>query len=94
MQLDMEKQKVRSTFKQMRTFLKEKECLWLAQLGDLEKEMEKRQQENVTGFTDKISRLNQLLAEMEEKCQQPASEFLQVRLRRKPSPRTLGLKKS
>lgn len=76
-QLDKEKQKIRTTFKQMQKFLKEKECLWLAQLGDLEKEMEKRQQENVSGFTNKISLLDKLLTEMEEKSKQPAGEFLQ-----------------
>uniref|UniRef100_A0A803Y833 Uncharacterized protein n=1 Tax=Meleagris gallopavo TaxID=9103 RepID=A0A803Y833_MELGA len=39
----------------------------------------KTQEENVTILTKEISHLDAIIQEMEEKCQQPASNFLQVR---------------
>nr|XP_056716295.1 zinc finger protein RFP-like [Euleptes europaea] len=76
-QLEVEKQKILATFEQMRKFLEEKENLLLAQITDLEKEIRKKQEENLTRLCEEIPRLSKLLMEMEEKCQQPESQFLQ-----------------
>ncbi|XP_039358138.1 E3 ubiquitin-protein ligase TRIM7-like isoform X2 [Mauremys reevesii] len=74
---DAERRKIMSEIRQLRQFLEEQERLLLAQLGGLEKEIVKLQNENVTKLSAEISRLSELISEMEGKCQQPASEFLQ-----------------
>ncbi|XP_061475299.1 zinc finger protein RFP-like [Rhineura floridana] len=76
-QLEMEKQKAGSAFERMQEFLVEKQHLWLSQLEDLGKEMEKKHEENLAKLSEEISQLNELIAEMEGKCLQPASEILQ-----------------
>ncbi|KAM9119662.1 uncharacterized protein ACDP82_015986 [Pangshura tecta] len=74
---DAERRKIMSEIRQLRQFLEEQERLLLAQLGGLDKEIVKLQNENVTKLSAEISRLSELISEMEGKCQQPASEFLQ-----------------
>ncbi|XP_077187169.1 zinc finger protein RFP-like [Paroedura picta] len=76
-QLEVEKQKILTTFEQMRQFLEEKEDLLLAEISDLEKEVKRKQEENLTRLCEEIPRLSKLLTEMEEKGQQPESQFLQ-----------------
>ncbi|XP_073166323.1 E3 ubiquitin-protein ligase TRIM15-like [Lepidochelys kempii] len=75
--IEAERQKIMSEFEQLRQFLDEQERLLLAQLEELDKEIVKIQDENVTKRSEKISRLGDLISEIEEKCQQPTSEFLQ-----------------
>ncbi|CAM5158160.1 unnamed protein product, partial [Eretmochelys imbricata] len=75
--IEAERQKIMSEFEQLRQFLDEQERLLLAQLEELDKEIVKIQDENVTKLSEKISRLGDLISEIEEKCQQPTSEFLQ-----------------
>ncbi|XP_077690067.1 zinc finger protein RFP-like isoform X3 [Eretmochelys imbricata] len=74
---DAEREKIVSQFKQLHQFLEEEERLLLARLGELEKEIVKLQDENITKLSAEISHLSDLISEMEGKCQQPASEFLQ-----------------
>uniref|UniRef100_A0A8C8BLE7 Zinc finger protein RFP n=1 Tax=Otus sunia TaxID=257818 RepID=A0A8C8BLE7_9STRI len=74
-----ERQRVFSKFEGLRLFLEDHACHLLAQLGGLERDIEKIQEENITSLTKEISCLDTLIQEMEEKCQQPASKFLQVR---------------
>ncbi|KAL8213089.1 UNVERIFIED_CONTAM: hypothetical protein K2H54_060691 [Gekko kuhli] len=76
-ELGTEKLKNVAAFQEMQNFLEEKEYFWLAKLNDLEKEIQKRREENVNRLSEEISRLGLLITEMEEKCQQPAAEFLQ-----------------
>uniref|UniRef100_A0A8C4WR60 Zinc finger protein RFP-like n=1 Tax=Gopherus evgoodei TaxID=1825980 RepID=A0A8C4WR60_9SAUR len=73
---DVERRKIISEIQQLRQFLEEQERLLLAQLGGLDKEIVKMQNENVTKLSLEISHLSELISEMEGKCQQPASEFL------------------
>uniref|UniRef100_A0A8C0QNF9 Zinc finger protein RFP-like n=1 Tax=Chelonoidis abingdonii TaxID=106734 RepID=A0A8C0QNF9_CHEAB len=80
-QTQTERQKIVSEFQQLRQFLEEQERLLLAQLEKLDKEIGKIQNENITKFSEQISRLSELISELEGKCQKPASEFLQVRLK-------------
>uniref|UniRef100_A0A8C0GHS4 Uncharacterized protein n=1 Tax=Chelonoidis abingdonii TaxID=106734 RepID=A0A8C0GHS4_CHEAB len=74
-----ERLKILSEFEQLRQFLEEQERLLLAQLENLDKEIEKRRDENIAKLVEEISSLNDMISELEGKCQQPVSEFLQVR---------------
>ncbi|GAB0201530.1 zinc finger protein RFP-like [Grus japonensis] len=74
---EAERQRVFSKFEGLRLFLEDHAHHLLAQLGDLERDVEKMQEENITSLTKEISHLDTLIQEMEEKCQQPASKFLQ-----------------
>ncbi|EMP25889.1 Zinc finger protein RFP [Chelonia mydas] len=74
---DAQRQKIMSEFERLRQFLEEQERLLLARLTELEKGMTKMRDENVTKLCEEISHLNELIREMEGKCRQPASEFLQ-----------------
>ncbi|XP_034960930.2 zinc finger protein RFP-like [Zootoca vivipara] len=76
-QLETEKQNITSAFEKMHEFLVQKQHLWLDQLEDLTKELERKQEENLARVSKEISRLNVLITEMGGKCQQPPSEFLQ-----------------
>ncbi|XP_019354905.2 E3 ubiquitin-protein ligase TRIM15-like [Alligator mississippiensis] len=75
-QAGAEKQKIVSEFNQLRQLIEEQEQLLLAQLGELEGCVN-MQKEKGTKLSEEISNLNELIGEMEAKCQQPASEFLQ-----------------
>ncbi|XP_044840041.1 zinc finger protein RFP-like, partial [Mauremys mutica] len=76
-QTQTERQKIVSVFHQLRQFLEEQERLLLAQLEKLDKEIVRIQNKNVSKVSKQISRLSELISEMEGKCQKPASEFLQ-----------------
>uniref|UniRef100_A0A8C0FPH6 TRI27 protein n=1 Tax=Bubo bubo TaxID=30461 RepID=A0A8C0FPH6_BUBBB len=68
---EAERQRVFSKFEGLRLFLEDHACHLLAQLGGLERDIEKIQEENITSLTKEISCLDTLIQEMEEKCQQP-----------------------
>ncbi|XP_044837302.1 zinc finger protein RFP-like [Mauremys mutica] len=76
-QLETEKQKIVAEFQQLCQFLEEQERLLLAQLEELNKEIEKMGAEYVARLSEELSSFSSLISKMEEKCQQPASEFLQ-----------------
>uniref|UniRef100_A0A8C3S1H9 Zinc finger protein RFP n=1 Tax=Chelydra serpentina TaxID=8475 RepID=A0A8C3S1H9_CHESE len=80
-QTETVRQKIVSEFQQLQQFLDKQERLLLAGLDKLDKKILKIQNENVTKLSEEISRLSELISEMEGKCQKPASEFLQVRLK-------------
>uniref|UniRef100_A0A8C6VC53 Uncharacterized protein n=1 Tax=Naja naja TaxID=35670 RepID=A0A8C6VC53_NAJNA len=73
------KQKVVMEFEQMHHFLDEQEKLLLAQLKEMEREIVKHQKIYDTKVSDEIVALTILIDEIEEKLEQPDSEFLQVR---------------
>ncbi|XP_039393562.1 zinc finger protein RFP-like [Mauremys reevesii] len=75
--IESERWKIVSALAQLRQFLEEQERLLLARLEELYKEIVKLQDENVTKLSKEISRLSDLISEIEEKCQQPTSQFLQ-----------------
>ncbi|NWS63433.1 TRI10 protein, partial [Chunga burmeisteri] len=77
-QTEVERQKVVSRFRQLRRFLKDQEFVLLAQLGELDSEMMRRQEEEDAKMSGEISLLDVLICEMEKKLEQPASRFLQV----------------
>ncbi|XP_027688212.2 zinc finger protein RFP isoform X1 [Chelonia mydas] len=76
-QTQTERQKIVSEFQQLRWFLEEQERLLLSQLEKLDKEIVRIQNENFSKCSEEISRLSELISEMEGKCQKPTSEFLQ-----------------
>ncbi|KAG6923160.1 zinc finger protein RFP-like [Chelydra serpentina] len=76
-QTESERKKILSEFEKLHMFLEEKELLLLAQLEVLDKEILKRQDEYAARLTQEISHLGTLISEIEGKCRQPASEFLQ-----------------
>ncbi|KAM9120136.1 zinc finger protein RFP-like [Pangshura tecta] len=76
-QTQTERQKIVSEFQQLRQFLDEQERLLLAQLGKLDEEIMRIQNENVSKLSEQISHLSELISELKGKCQKPASEFLQ-----------------
>ncbi|XP_034645096.1 tripartite motif-containing protein 15-like [Trachemys scripta elegans] len=76
-QTESERKKILSEFEKLHLFLEEKELLLLAQLEVLDKEILKRHDEFTTRLIQERSRLGTLISEMEGKCRQPASEFLQ-----------------
>ncbi|NXB70938.1 TRIM7 ligase, partial [Donacobius atricapilla] len=73
-----ERLRILSQFQGLRLSLEELSRHLLARLGDLESDIGRVQEENVTNLTQEISRLDTRVQELEEKCQQPARTFLQV----------------
>ncbi|XP_060095130.1 zinc finger protein RFP-like isoform X2 [Heteronotia binoei] len=76
-QLESEKQKTKSAFQQMHNYLDQHEQLRLSQLEKMQGEMEKRDKENHTRFSEEILDLSHLITELEGKLQQPETVFVQ-----------------
>ncbi|XP_013152017.1 E3 ubiquitin-protein ligase TRIM7-like [Falco peregrinus] len=76
-QTEVERQKIVSEFRQLRRFLKDQELVFLARLGELDREMMRRQEEEETKMSGEIALLDVLICEMEKKLEQPVSRFLQ-----------------
>ncbi|XP_059693303.1 E3 ubiquitin-protein ligase TRIM7 isoform X2 [Haemorhous mexicanus] len=74
--LESERQKLLSDFERLRQFLHDQEHILLGQLEKMEKSISRRQNENITDLSREITLLNKLIAELEEKIQQPLLEFL------------------
>ncbi|XP_074023571.1 LOW QUALITY PROTEIN: E3 ubiquitin-protein ligase TRIM7-like, partial [Numenius arquata] len=75
--IESERQKLLSEFEKLRQFLKDQENVLLGQLEKMEKNIARRQNENITDLSKEITLLNKLITELEEKNQQPMLEFLQ-----------------
>lgn len=69
-----------SEVKELHQFVEGQEHLLLDQLAKLDQEIMRRQEENINRLLEEISSISKQIHELEEKCQQPACEFLQVRL--------------
>ncbi|XP_024074344.3 E3 ubiquitin-protein ligase TRIM39-like, partial [Terrapene carolina triunguis] len=63
-------------FNKLHTLLREEEQLLLQSLEEEERETLQRLRENVTKLSQQSSSLQQLITEIEEKCQQPVVELL------------------
>lgn len=79
--IEKERQKLLLEFERLRQFLHDQEHVLLGQLEKMEKNIAKRQNENITDLSKEITLLNKLITELEEKTQQPMLEFLKVRRR-------------
>ncbi|XP_077187131.1 E3 ubiquitin-protein ligase TRIM7-like isoform X2 [Paroedura picta] len=76
-QTKQQKQETAAKFRQLHTFLEEQEKLLVSQIEALEKEIATKRDQHLAQLSEALSALESLIQEMEEKCQQPASEFLQ-----------------
>ncbi|XP_077187438.1 uncharacterized protein LOC143834496 [Paroedura picta] len=76
-EIKIERQTILQTFQKFRLFLVKQESLLLAQLRELEKEVEKVQRENYTKLCDAVTRLGDFIGDLQEDCQRPDREFLQ-----------------
>ncbi|XP_009999960.1 PREDICTED: tripartite motif-containing protein 7-like [Chaetura pelagica] len=74
--IETERQKLLLEFEKLRQFLHDQENILLGQLEKMEKNISKRQNENITDLSREITLLNKLIKELEEKIQQPMLEFL------------------
>ncbi|XP_019333434.1 E3 ubiquitin-protein ligase TRIM15 [Alligator mississippiensis] len=72
-----ERQKVVSESQRLHQFIEEQERLLLAQLAELEREIEKSHEETVTKVSEEVSHLDNLIREMECQCQKPPRDLLQ-----------------
>ncbi|XP_015279188.1 PREDICTED: zinc finger protein RFP-like [Gekko japonicus] len=75
--LKLEKQVTQSAFQQMHKYLEQQEQLRLSQLETMEGEMEKRDKENHTRFSEEISDLSHLITELEGMFRQTENVFVQ-----------------
>nr|XP_056723658.1 E3 ubiquitin-protein ligase TRIM7-like [Euleptes europaea] len=75
-----ERQKTVTKFRQLHKFLDKLEKLLLTQMEAGEREVERKRDQHLAELYEALSSLDSLIREMEEKCQQPASELLQVRV--------------
>uniref|UniRef100_A0A8D0EZL9 Zinc finger protein RFP-like n=1 Tax=Strix occidentalis caurina TaxID=311401 RepID=A0A8D0EZL9_STROC len=78
-QVETERQKVVSEVKALHQFVEGQERLLLDRLAKLDQEILRRQEETISKLLEEISSIGEQIHELEEKCQQPACEFLQVR---------------
>ncbi|KAM3846319.1 E3 ubiquitin-protein ligase TRIM15-like isoform 3-T3 [Vipera latastei] len=72
-----ERKDIVTEFEQLHQFLKKQEERLLSQLEELDKDIEKQKDDMMTQISEELSRLGDVITEMEVKCRQPASEFLQ-----------------
>ncbi|XP_010154446.1 PREDICTED: LOW QUALITY PROTEIN: E3 ubiquitin-protein ligase TRIM39-like, partial [Eurypyga helias] len=75
--VERERQKVVSEVKELHQLVEGQERLLLERLAKLDQEITRRQEENINRLLEEISSVGEQIRELEEKCQQPACEFLQ-----------------
>ncbi|KAM6037637.1 E3 ubiquitin-protein ligase TRIM39-like isoform 1-T2 [Chlamydotis macqueenii] len=75
--VETERQKVVAEVKELHQFVEGQERLLLDRLAKLDQEIMRRQEENINRLLEEISSVGEQIRELEEKCQQPACEFLQ-----------------
>uniref|UniRef100_A0A8D2KW37 Zinc finger protein RFP-like n=1 Tax=Varanus komodoensis TaxID=61221 RepID=A0A8D2KW37_VARKO len=76
---EKERQRTVDLFRQLHQFLAIQEELLLAQMDEVKQGIAKKREEHMAVLTWEISSLESLIQELEEKCQQPAGELVQVR---------------
>ncbi|XP_060126753.1 zinc finger protein RFP-like isoform X2 [Zootoca vivipara] len=74
---EMERLKAVEKFKELHQFLEEQEKRLLNHVEEVEKEIAEKRDEQLARLSRKLSFLERIIQEMEEKCQQPASELLE-----------------
>ncbi|XP_040106077.1 tripartite motif-containing protein 15 [Oryx dammah] len=76
-QIESKKQQVESAFERLQQELGRQQRLLLARLTELERQIWKERDEYLSKLSEEVARLGAQVKELEEKCQQPASELLQ-----------------
>ncbi|XP_032997858.1 tripartite motif-containing protein 10-like [Lacerta agilis] len=74
---ETERQNIEEKFRQLHQFLEEQEEHLLNEIEEMEKETARRRDEQLARLSRKLSSLERVIQEMEEKSQQPANELLQ-----------------
>lgn len=82
------KQHVEEAFEKMQKELGEQQYLLLSKLRELEQQIWNERDGYISKVSEEVTRLGLQIKELEEKCQQPASELLHVR--DNPPPHRLG----
>lgn len=77
-QIENKKQQVGAAFERLQQEIGEQQCLLMARLSELEQQIWKEREEYILKVTKEVTRLGAQVRELEEKCQQPASELVQV----------------
>ncbi|NXW55566.1 TRI27 protein, partial [Eurystomus gularis] len=77
-QTELERQKIVAQFRRLRRFLKDQELVLLARVGELDREVMRRQEEEETKMSGQVSLLDVLICQVEKKLQQPTRRFLEV----------------
>ncbi|XP_032127735.1 tripartite motif-containing protein 15 isoform X1 [Sapajus apella] len=75
-QIESKKHQVETAFERLQQELEYQQCLLLARLRELEQQIRKERDEYITKVSEEVTRLGAQVKELEEKCQQPASELL------------------
>uniref|UniRef100_A0A8C0ITQ0 E3 ubiquitin-protein ligase TRIM39-like n=1 Tax=Chelonoidis abingdonii TaxID=106734 RepID=A0A8C0ITQ0_CHEAB len=78
--VENQRRSITCEFKKLHQLLSEEEQLLLRRLAEEERETLQRLQDNITKLSEQSAALINRITELEEKCQQPAAELLQVRL--------------
>uniref|UniRef100_A0A3Q1LN45 Tripartite motif containing 15 n=1 Tax=Bos taurus TaxID=9913 RepID=A0A3Q1LN45_BOVIN len=76
-QIESKKQQVEAAFERLQQELGKQQRLLLARLTELERRIWKERDEYLSKLSEEVARLGAQVKELEEKCQQPASELLQ-----------------
>uniref|UniRef100_A0ACB8EFK1 Uncharacterized protein n=1 Tax=Sphaerodactylus townsendi TaxID=933632 RepID=A0ACB8EFK1_9SAUR len=76
-QVTGQKQETVTKFRELHSFLEEQEKRFLAHMDEVEKEVARKRDQNLTELSEWLSSLDNLTHQIEEMCQQPASELLQ-----------------
>ncbi|XP_032997857.1 tripartite motif-containing protein 10-like [Lacerta agilis] len=74
---ETERQNIEEKFRQLHQFLEEQEEHLLNEIEEMAKETARRRDEQLARLSRKLSSLERVIREMEEKSQQPANELLQ-----------------
>ena len=77
MQVESKKHQVEAAFERLKRELVDQRCLLLNRLEELERQICKEREEYISKVSQEVDRLSTQVEELEEKCQQPASELLQ-----------------
>ncbi|KAM4834899.1 E3 ubiquitin-protein ligase TRIM15 [Thomomys bottae] len=76
-QIEGKKQQVEAAFERLQQELESQNHFLLVRLRELEQEIWKQRDEYIAKVSEEVDRLGAQVEELEEKCQQPASELLQ-----------------
>lgn len=79
MQVESKKQQVEAAFERLTQELGDQRHLLMTKLEGLEQQIWEEREEYITKVSQEVHRLGAQVEELEEKCQRPASELLQVR---------------
>lgn len=75
-QIESKKKHVEETFEKLQKDLGDQQYLLLSRLRELEQQIWKEREEYISKVSEEVTRLGLQVKELEEKCQQPASELL------------------